>query len=187
MKMCIRDSFSNVGSYVGNDMYHKYEEDIKLLKSLNFKSFRTSMPVSYTHLTVSQQEKFMEFVKQSNVYNTYYPMFTIMIGTGLRWHLRGNALRAAVFITHQHAFDNVPVRKFEQILFRAVGRNERFADLHGLVFEPFAKFRAQRFGKFGKIGNALALHQPAEDLRGAELPFAPFFHQNLQFGKGIIL
>jgi integrase len=35
-------------------------------------------------LTVSQQEKFMEFVKQSNVYNTYSPMFTIMIGTGLR-------------------------------------------------------------------------------------------------------
>ena len=35
-------------------------------------------------LTVSQQEKFMEFVKQSNVYNTYYPMFTIMIGMGLR-------------------------------------------------------------------------------------------------------
>ena len=35
--------FNNVGSYVGNDMYHKYEEDIKLLKSLNFKSFRTSM------------------------------------------------------------------------------------------------------------------------------------------------
>ena len=34
---------NNVGSYVGNDMYHKYEEDIKLLKSLNFKSFRTSM------------------------------------------------------------------------------------------------------------------------------------------------
>lgn len=30
------------------------------------------------------QEKFMEFVKQSNVYNTYSPMFTIMIGTGLR-------------------------------------------------------------------------------------------------------
>ena len=26
----------------------------------------------------------MEFVKQSNAYNTYYPMFTIMIGTGLR-------------------------------------------------------------------------------------------------------
>ena len=26
--------FNNVGSYVGNDMYHKYEEDIKLLKSL---------------------------------------------------------------------------------------------------------------------------------------------------------
>lgn len=34
---------NNVGSYVGNDMYHHYEEDIKLLKSLNFKSFRTSI------------------------------------------------------------------------------------------------------------------------------------------------
>ena len=38
--------FNNVGSYVGNDMYHKYEEDIKLLKSLNFKSFRTSLSAS---------------------------------------------------------------------------------------------------------------------------------------------
>ncbi|MFQ7174177.1 MAG: family 1 glycosylhydrolase, partial [Thomasclavelia ramosa] len=34
---------NNVGSYVGNDMYHRYEEDIKLFKSMNFKSFRTSM------------------------------------------------------------------------------------------------------------------------------------------------
>lgn len=35
-------------------------------------------------LTVSQQEKLIAFAKQSNVYNTYYPMLTIMIGTGLR-------------------------------------------------------------------------------------------------------
>lgn len=35
--------FNNVGSYVGNDFYNRYEEDIKLLKSLNFKSFRTSI------------------------------------------------------------------------------------------------------------------------------------------------
>lgn len=35
-------------------------------------------------LTVSQQGRFMEFVKNSNVYNIYYPMFTIMISTGLR-------------------------------------------------------------------------------------------------------
>ena len=34
---------NNVGSYVGNDFYNKYEEDIKLLKSLNFNSFRTSI------------------------------------------------------------------------------------------------------------------------------------------------
>ena len=38
----------------------------------------------YSAAGMIQQEKFMEFVKQSNVYNTYYPMFTIMIGTGLR-------------------------------------------------------------------------------------------------------
>ena len=35
-------------------------------------------------LTISQQEKLIAFAKQSNVYNTYYPMLTIMIGTGLR-------------------------------------------------------------------------------------------------------
>ena len=35
-------------------------------------------------LTVSQQEKLIAFAKQSNVYNIYYPMLTIMIGTGLR-------------------------------------------------------------------------------------------------------
>lgn len=35
-------------------------------------------------LTIAQQEKLLAFVKQSNVYNTYYPMLTIMIGTGLR-------------------------------------------------------------------------------------------------------
>lgn len=34
---------NNVGSYVGNDFYNKYEEDIKILKSLNFNSFRTSI------------------------------------------------------------------------------------------------------------------------------------------------
>ncbi|GKU24927.1 glycoside hydrolase family 1 protein [Clostridium folliculivorans] len=34
---------NNVGSYVGNDFYNKYEEDIKILKSLNLKSYRTSI------------------------------------------------------------------------------------------------------------------------------------------------
>lgn len=34
---------NNVGSYVGNDFYNKYEDDIKILKSLNFNSFRTSI------------------------------------------------------------------------------------------------------------------------------------------------
>lgn len=34
---------NQVGSYVGNDFYHRYEEDIKLLKSLGLTSFRTSI------------------------------------------------------------------------------------------------------------------------------------------------
>lgn len=39
---------NNVGSYVGNDMYHKYKEDIQLLKSMNFKSFRNINAVDKT-------------------------------------------------------------------------------------------------------------------------------------------
>ena len=35
-------------------------------------------------LTISQQEKLLEFVQKHTVYNIYYPMLTIMIGTGLR-------------------------------------------------------------------------------------------------------
>lgn len=35
-------------------------------------------------LTVLQQEKVLEFVKNNQVYNTYYPMLRIMLGTGVR-------------------------------------------------------------------------------------------------------
>lgn len=35
-------------------------------------------------LTISQQEKLLAFVQKHNVYNAYYPMPTIMIGTGVR-------------------------------------------------------------------------------------------------------
>ena len=35
-------------------------------------------------LTVLQQEKMLEFVKNNQVYNTYYPMLRIMLGTGVR-------------------------------------------------------------------------------------------------------
>ena len=38
--------FNNVGSYVGNDMYHKYEEDIKLLKSLNSSEISTGIKLA---------------------------------------------------------------------------------------------------------------------------------------------
>lgn len=39
----IGDFYNKVGSYVGNDFYHRYEEDILLLKSLGLKNFRTSI------------------------------------------------------------------------------------------------------------------------------------------------
>ena len=39
----ISDFYNKVGSYVGNNFYEKYEEDIKLLKSIHLDSFRTSM------------------------------------------------------------------------------------------------------------------------------------------------
>lgn len=39
----ISDFYNKVGSYVGNNFYEKYEEDIKLFKSLGLDSFRTSI------------------------------------------------------------------------------------------------------------------------------------------------
>ena len=39
----IGDFYNKVGSYVGNDFYHRYEEDILLLKSLGLTNFRTSI------------------------------------------------------------------------------------------------------------------------------------------------
>lgn len=39
----ISDFYNKVGSYVGNNFYEKYEEDIQLFQSLGLDSFRTSM------------------------------------------------------------------------------------------------------------------------------------------------
>lgn len=41
--LSISDFYNKVGSYVGNNFYEKYEDDIKLLKNLNMDSFRTSI------------------------------------------------------------------------------------------------------------------------------------------------
>ena len=41
--LSISDFYNKVGSYVGNNFYEKYEEDIKLFKSLGLDSFRTSI------------------------------------------------------------------------------------------------------------------------------------------------
>lgn len=37
-----------------------------------------------TALTVLQQKRFLEYVKDSTYYNIYFPMLTVMLGTGLR-------------------------------------------------------------------------------------------------------
>lgn len=39
----VTDFYNCVGSYVGNNFYEKYQEDVALLKSLKFDSFRTSI------------------------------------------------------------------------------------------------------------------------------------------------
>ena len=41
--LSISDFYNKVGSYVGNNFYENYEEDIKLMKSLHLDSFRTSI------------------------------------------------------------------------------------------------------------------------------------------------
>ena len=41
--LSVSDFYNKVGSYVGNNFYEKYREDIRLLKSLKFDSFRTSI------------------------------------------------------------------------------------------------------------------------------------------------
>ena len=52
--LSISDFYNKVGSYVGNDFYEKYEEDIKLLKSLHLDSFRTS--IQWTRLMDKDQK-----------------------------------------------------------------------------------------------------------------------------------
>ena len=50
----VSDFYNKVGSYVGNNFYEKYEEDIRLLKSLHMDSFRTSM--QWTRLMDQNQQ-----------------------------------------------------------------------------------------------------------------------------------
>ena len=58
--------------------------------------------------------------------------------------LRGYALGVPVFILHQNALDQVPVRQTKQKLFRAVRRFECFVNPNGFVFEPREQFFAKR-------------------------------------------
>ena len=39
----LTDFHNCVGSYMGNDFYHRYEDDLRLLKSLGLDSYRTSI------------------------------------------------------------------------------------------------------------------------------------------------
>ncbi len=52
--LSISDFYNKVGSYVGNNFYEKYEEDIRLFKSLHLDSFRTS--IQWTRLMDQNQK-----------------------------------------------------------------------------------------------------------------------------------
>ena len=52
--LSISDFYNKVGSYVGNNFYENYEEDIRLLKSLHLDSFRTS--IQWTRLMDQNQK-----------------------------------------------------------------------------------------------------------------------------------
>ena len=98
-------------------------------------------------------------------------------------HLRGNALRAAVFVLHQHPFDEVAVRKLEQVFFRPVRGMKDLPDFHGLVLkfpkEPIAEFRR----KGGDCGNLSALRQAVEKLFRAEFFLAETEYQGFGLRK----
>ena len=61
--------------------------DDDIIRKNPSKSFSTDYgkaPRKREALTVSQQEKFLDFVKKHVVYKAHYPMLVIMLGTGLR-------------------------------------------------------------------------------------------------------
>ena len=112
-------------------------------------------------LTVSQQEKFMEFVKQSNVYNTYYPMFTIMIGTGLRcgeligltWKDINKALADRfVSFMEKNGYMVTSINKYI-ICFKAMIQNAMDQELHNnlIALRAFSKKKIQETDKAKEI------------------------------------
>ena len=102
-------------------------------------------------------------------------------------HLGRHALRSAIFIAHQHPFDDVAVRQGEEVFFGAVGRGVDLGDAHGLVFKPLQQFLLQGGGELGDVCNFFAAHEAAIQLPGAVFLFAQLCHQLLYFGKGKIL
>ena len=96
-------------------------------------------------------------------------------------HLGGQAERVAVFVAHQHAFDDVAVRQAVKQFDRAV--ELRFNRLqhgnrvrHAVFIQRFAK----RLGQVAHLLKVRALMQPRKHLPGAEGGLAQLFEINRQ-------
>lgn len=81
-------AFSTI-KFIHNMIYPALEMavDDDIIRKNPSKSFSTDYgkaPRKREALTVSQQEKFLDFVKKHVVYKAHYPMLVIMLGTGLR-------------------------------------------------------------------------------------------------------
>ena len=80
---------SSTIKFIHNMIYPALEMavDDDIIRKNPSKSFSTDYgkaPRKREALTVSQQEKFLDFVKKHVVYKAHYPMLVIMLGTGLR-------------------------------------------------------------------------------------------------------
>ena len=113
----IGDFYNRVGSYVGNDFYHRYEEDICLLKELGLSSFRTS--IQWSRLIDAEghiNEKGAAF---------YHRMFAFAKQQGME-----------VFVNLYH-FD-MPAWLFKRGGWENRETVEAYANYAGLAFREFA-------------------------------------------------
>lgn len=81
-------AFSTI-KYLHNMIYPTLEmavddDIIRKNPAKNFSSDYGKEPKKRIALTASQQEKLLAFVKEHSFYNAYYPMLSVMLGTGLR-------------------------------------------------------------------------------------------------------
>ena len=100
--------------------------------------------------------------------------------------LRGDALRVAVLVLHEHPFDQVSVRKGKQEFLCAVLCREHPFDADGLVLELFEKRGAQG-RRNGDFRNALPLRQPLGKLFCTEGLFPRLRYKRSELFIGLVL